>query len=581
MRTPGRSLHPAFRSMLLLLLTMAVQAAVLVTGPESAAGATLRIMPLGDSITHGLPPTHACGCGVPGAYRINLDARLRAAGLPFDFVGSQSNGPQIDKNHEGRPGYRIDEIHNGRPGMNTGINGWLVNRPADAVLLLIGTNDVLQNRDLPNAPSRLSALVDRIMALRPDATVYVASIPPLVGPKAALNSKVISYNSAVRQIVLDKAAAGRPVRFVDVYPALGAGDLAADGIHPTRAGHDKIAKVWGDALLAAAPSPTDTTAPIVTGMVPVPTATGVASSATVTATFNEALDPNTVNETTFSLRTDAGPVTSAVSYNASTRTATLRPSSALSASTAYTATLEGGLGGISDLAGNELTADATWTFTTAAPSPLPGDGWTNVGTGALVATTSASLAVSYPAGVAAGDLLLLGCQGRNNAMDWSAAGFSTLQAPVGPAGLRFELLSSWAAGTESGSVTIANASPTNGWSCSITAMRGGPGSGDEPALSVVAQIGSNRLMTAPGMASIPAGALVMRWFASSDDNAHGGQSEGTLAFGGISYGTETGVDHASSMSYLVQDTAGARGAATMTQNANFADPFVGVSVALQ
>jgi hypothetical protein len=47
------------------------------------------------------------------------------------------------------------------------------------VLLHIGTNDILQNVNLPDAPGRLSALIDRITAAVPDADVFVATVIPL------------------------------------------------------------------------------------------------------------------------------------------------------------------------------------------------------------------------------------------------------------------------------------------------------------------------------------------------------------------------------------------------------------------
>jgi len=287
-----------------------------------------------------------------------------------------------------------------------------------------------------------------------------------------------------------------------------------------------------------------------------------------------------VNGATFTLGSTAGAVSATVSYSDAARTATFDPTSSLEPATVYTATLDGGADGISDVAGNELAADVTWTFTTATGASPPGSGWTYVGTGTLASSTGATLSVPYPTRVTAGDLLLLGCQGRNNAMNWSSPGYSTLVAPAGPGGLRFELLSRWALGGESGSVSITNASGTNGWSCSLTVLRGGPGSGDPLAAPVATQIGSSRTMTAPALPSVPAGSMVVRWFASSDDNNHGTPSEGTVAFGGTAYNSVTGVGHASSMSFVVSATAGSRTSTTMLQNANFADPFIGVSVAL-
>ena len=84
---------------------------------ESACEATtLRIMPLGDSITH--------GATVPGGYRIRLWDRFVTHGAAVDLVGSQINGPvTLDGNHEGHPGKAIQF-------MREGVRGWLyANRP--------------------------------------------------------------------------------------------------------------------------------------------------------------------------------------------------------------------------------------------------------------------------------------------------------------------------------------------------------------------------------------------------------------------------------------------------------------------
>ncbi|MGZ8906989.1 MAG: DUF4082 domain-containing protein, partial [Methylobacter sp.] len=78
----------------------------------------------------------------------------------------------------------------------------------------------------------------------------------------------------------------------------------------------------------------DTTAPTVTSQSPSPNATGVPTNATVTATFSETMDEATISGSTFELRgpaPDNALINAIVSYNASTRTATLIPSEALSA----------------------------------------------------------------------------------------------------------------------------------------------------------------------------------------------------------------------------------------------------------
>ncbi|WP_457973269.1 Ig-like domain-containing protein [Arthrobacter sp. D1-17] len=115
----------------------------------------------------------------------------------------------------------------------------------------------------------------------------------------------------------------------------------------------------------------DTTAPTVTGTSPADGATGVAVSANVTGTFSEGMDTSTVTPGTFTLRTGTATgtgtaVSAAVSYDSTSRVATLNPDADLAAGTTYTATIKGGSAGVKDVAGNALAADRTWTFTTAA-----------------------------------------------------------------------------------------------------------------------------------------------------------------------------------------------------------------------
>jgi hypothetical protein len=89
-------------------------------------------------------------------------------------------------------------------------------------------------------------------------------------------------------------------------------------------------------------------------------ATGVPVTQIVTATFNTAMNPTTVNTVTFAL---AGPGGAAlmgtVSYSGTT--ATFTPAANLLPSTAYTGTITTGA---TDPAGNPLAANFVWTFTT-------------------------------------------------------------------------------------------------------------------------------------------------------------------------------------------------------------------------
>ncbi|GAA4443287.1 hypothetical protein GCM10023170_019400 [Phytohabitans houttuyneae] len=124
------------------------------------------------------------------------------------------------------------------------------------------------------------------------------------------------------------------------------------------------ANYWVDVVFSPSGSTPDTTPPAVTTRTPAAGATGVATTTTVTATFDEPVQGGTV---AMALRDPGGvAVPGAVAYDSAARRATFTPSAALAASTAYTAAVSGA----ADTSGNVM-APVSWTFTTAAGTPPP------------------------------------------------------------------------------------------------------------------------------------------------------------------------------------------------------------------
>ncbi|MDJ0732512.1 MAG: GDSL-type esterase/lipase family protein [Nostocaceae cyanobacterium] len=193
----------------------------------------LTIMPLGDSITEGYLASDY------GGYRDDLWSLLTNNGYNIDFVGNRSRGSgNFDKDHAGVTGERIDQVANR-------VNGLLNTYQPDVVLLMIGTNDILQNNNLDDAPNRLSNLIDQITNLSPNTHLFVASIPPDKNP--ARNQLVQQYNSFIPSIVNSKWVAGKNVTFVDIFSQMNIYDLE-DDVHPTPTGNNKIAQSWYNAL---------------------------------------------------------------------------------------------------------------------------------------------------------------------------------------------------------------------------------------------------------------------------------------------------------------------------------------------
>ena len=110
-----------------------------------------------------------------------------------------------------------------------------------------------------------------------------------------------------------------------------------------------------------------TTFPTVISTIPTNGAQGVPLNQIISATFSEAMNPATINNTTFLLMRGAISVAGTVTYAGNT--ASFTPTGLLLAGTVYTATITTGA---RNLAGNGLVANYVWTFTTlSAPPPPP------------------------------------------------------------------------------------------------------------------------------------------------------------------------------------------------------------------
>jgi methionine-rich copper-binding protein CopC len=122
--------------------------------------------------------------------------------------------------------------------------------------------------------------------------------------------------------------------------------------------------------------------PLVSAESPASSAVNVVVSSAVTATFNQPIQAGTVS---FILKNSAGnAVAASVTYNSSTNTATLTPTSGLSYATTYTATVSGA----KNSSGVAMSAPVVWSFATdplqpAVSSHSPASG------AATVAVTSA------------------------------------------------------------------------------------------------------------------------------------------------------------------------------------------------
>src|SRR5450759_2341993 len=99
--------------------------------------------------------------------------------------------------------------------------------------------------------------------------------------------------------------------------------------------------------------------PTVTSTVPVNDASGIAFNSNISAIFSVAMNPATINATTFTLKQGTTPVTGVVTYSGTT--ATFTPAANLAANTTYTATITTGA---KNTAGDALASNYPFSFTT-------------------------------------------------------------------------------------------------------------------------------------------------------------------------------------------------------------------------
>ena len=222
--------------------------------PCPTDGTACKIMPFGDSITDGY------NADTPGGYRVELFRLAHSAGKNITFVGSGYNGPDtvdgapFPHNHEGHSGWTIAP-EGSRSGISTLVSTVMPKYTPDIVLLMIGTNDAIDNYDMANAPTRLTALIDSIYAQLPNILIVVAEPIPSRGDASkgddtALSDRIKAYNGTLPAVVKAQTDAGKHMLLVDMFTPFNPTktSLLEDQWHPNLAGYVLLGTQWYSAL---------------------------------------------------------------------------------------------------------------------------------------------------------------------------------------------------------------------------------------------------------------------------------------------------------------------------------------------
>ena len=215
-------------------ISVAVSAFALVVSAELAANPIL--LPVGDSITRGFstPPQVS--------YREELVARLTASGCTPTMRGSQSTSTNSSL-HEGYSGHRAEDFLDGRaanPGIETTMDIYSpATDPADAVLLHIGTNDILRPQTASSTLGEIQQIIDLIHDESPTTVVYIANVVPLYvadsdgdGILDVTDSEADALSNGIDSAYANYSGIG-DVSLVDVRTGFRPTDMVSDGIHPS------------------------------------------------------------------------------------------------------------------------------------------------------------------------------------------------------------------------------------------------------------------------------------------------------------------------------------------------------------
>ena len=189
-------------------------------------------MPLGNSITQA-DSNH-------DSYRRPLWKLLQESGYDVDFVGTQRKhhlgsapNDDFDQDHEGHWGWRTDEIL-------YPLQNWLSTTKPDAVLVHLGTNDMLQARDVDETLELLAAVINTVRAT--GAVVFLAKLIPTANRAAWL--RIQKLNAGIESLALEPSG----IFVVDQSEGFDSDLLTYDGLHPNAAGERRMAETWFEAL---------------------------------------------------------------------------------------------------------------------------------------------------------------------------------------------------------------------------------------------------------------------------------------------------------------------------------------------
>ena len=205
----------------------------------SAKEQSIRIMPLGDSITQGYRGHDS--------YRRELWLKLNQAGARVDFVGSLKKNywgmplhTDFDMDHEGHWGWRADQVL-------ARMDKWAAKNVPDIVLLHLGTNDIGGGQDIEETVAEIEEIIMILRKHNAEVKVLLAQIIPLANEAAS--ERIKKFNKQLAKLTELMSTEEAPVILVNHFDGFDPQTDTYDGVHPNKWGTDKMANKWYKALV--------------------------------------------------------------------------------------------------------------------------------------------------------------------------------------------------------------------------------------------------------------------------------------------------------------------------------------------
>ena len=147
----------------------------------------------------------------------------------------------IDNHSEGRPGERINET--------ISYSAAALAQQPNVILLHVGSNDLVWDDDVPNAPARLRVVLERLFNDCPEALVLIAMLGPSTNDY--YQARMDAFNRMLPRLEGYFKAKGYRIMLVNAPSNINTSEDLFDDIHPNDVGYQKMGHEFAKTVLAA------------------------------------------------------------------------------------------------------------------------------------------------------------------------------------------------------------------------------------------------------------------------------------------------------------------------------------------